>query len=395
MECALPKILRDINPLLLFFQTIKITKFMTRLKIVLSTFTLLVSLPIFGQIEKGNYNLGGNVELNGSFFKTYWNQFIGFNASISPSVNKFVSNKLMLGFRPIVSASVSSGNYGYSSNINRESIVQLGVEGAGRYYFNEKSKVKLFAFATASFNRTFQAIKVPSFQNASGQTNYINAKMGIGADFIINKEVAIEGKLSYFHREVPRSYIYFDPTKYYSKGTDNLELIFNFNHFIPPFSINKSEDNTEYIKKGRRTLGGHIRFWAEKEAAVKIVYLNSEITPQFSQFITDRWMLSSAVQIVDLLANLRETGVSFNVTGRYYKPITHRFFLYPQMAIATSYSRHLSFTGIGLNLGAGGSYFLSKNVALDASFVKVNIGLMGYLDTSLGAGQIGLLYFIR
>jgi hypothetical protein len=370
---------------------------MSQFKAFLSTFLLFITLSAFGQIEKGNYNFGGDVELNGSFLKTYWNHFTDFNASLSPSINKFVTNKLMLGFRPILATSFSAGTTFYSSDINRESLVQLGIEGAGRYYFNENSKLKLFGFATASFNRTFQAIKIPSFQNGSGQTNYINFKSGIGADFIINKDVAIEGKLSYFHREVPQSYIYFDPTKYYSKGSDNLELIFNLNHFIPPFSSHKSEDNTEYIKKGRRTLGGHIRFWAEKEAAIKIKYLNSEITPQFSQFITDRWMLSGDLQIVNLLANLGEIGVSFAVIGRYYKPITHRFFVYPQMAIATGFTPRFSIreAGIGLNIGLGGSYFLSKNVALDATFVKVNVGLMGYLDTSLGAGQVGLLYFIR
>jgi hypothetical protein len=371
---------------------------MSQFRAFLSTFLLFITLSAFGQIEKGNYNFGGDVELNGRFSKTSYTQITGFNASFSPSINKFLTNKLMVGFRPILSTYINSGHSGYRPDNESESVTQLGIEASGRYYFNENRRINYFAFSTASFNRAFQTFKSPNFNiDASSQSNFYNLKSGFGADVIINEDVAIEGKFSYFHLEQPLEIRTLNPNIYSPNKSDNLELIVNLNHFIKPFSLKQAEENTEYIKKGRQILSGHVRLWAEKEDAIKIAYLNFQISPQFGQFITDRWLLSGALNVGNVLTDFTHSGADISIMGRYYKPISNRFFVYPQMAFLTSFAEHFSIAeaGFGLNVGAGGSYFLSENVALDASFLAVNLGLMGYLDTSLGAEKIGLLYFIR
>ena len=63
------------------------------------------------------------------------------------------------------------------------------------------------------------------------------------------------------------------------------------------------------------------------------------------------------------------------VAARYYVPVKKRFYVYPQLSYG--YRQGNSYVNGNINhlmsVGLGGNYFLSKNIALEATFLQANL----------------------
>jgi hypothetical protein len=210
----------------------------------------------------------------------------------------------------------------------------------------------------------------------------------------MNTDVALEANLSFFHEEVPLSIdpFYTPDNHLFSNpdGSENLMLHIKLNNFIN-FSAQKEDKGTpQYIGKGRQILGGDMWFWKRKEYSWKTNY---RFSPQFSQFITNKLMLKGDFSFFRD-ENIDPSQVfTAGLSARYYLPFRNRLFFYPSLSLSTT--NNSDYSNLGMSIGFGSSYFLSENIALDATLFQLRAGNGGPLSNLIGVGNIGLLYFIR
>ena len=117
----------------------------------------LLALPLFAQIQTGNYTLGGDINATGAFQKDKYLDFNGFNTSLSPSMSKCLTDKWLVGVRPILSTFSNNNTYTpFSSDMPyayKNSLTRLGLEVSSRYYFTKNSNLKPFAFLKVAYDR--------------------------------------------------------------------------------------------------------------------------------------------------------------------------------------------------------------------------------------------------
>lgn len=393
---------------------------MNQLKVFLTSFSILIYSFSFAQIAKGNYNLGGEIDASSTLLKGKYRSIIDLKLELNPSINKFITDKWLLGIRPIVSANHQNGNFSdfqipnskYPLKGNSSS---FGLEISNRYYLQTKNKFKTFIFLNASFDR-----KTSDYLGTWGNyyppsNNYLNYHTGIGANLFFNSEIALEGTFSYAHRETNS---FSDPfTTASSLGTQNFTFDFKINHFINLGAQKDKNEAINYIKKGRLTLGGHV--WIgniHREAQSPST--TSGISPQYSQFITNQIMIMGDFTWLSDIKHTDQSIKKLTIGARYYLPMKKRFFIYPEIKFTHSTgennyvnlqypyrgNNYLSTTHYyknNMNLGLGGSYFLSENVAFDVSFWKNSLYFeqkpikLNYFISKIGINHVGLIYFIR
>lgn len=77
---------------------------------------MLLALPVFAQLQKGNYSFGGDAHLMGALEKSEYANTNALNVSLSPSVSKFLTDKWQMGVRPILSYNAQTYNAELSSD---------------------------------------------------------------------------------------------------------------------------------------------------------------------------------------------------------------------------------------------------------------------------------------
>jgi opacity protein-like surface antigen len=378
---------------------------MTPFKTLFIALFAFISVPIFAQIAKGNYNFSGAADLSANFGKREFYKSFWVNAAFSPSVSKFIKNKWLIGLQPNLSALRGRGKS--SKSTATSSFSQgggLGLRAISRYYFGNIKNTHFFGFAGLDIAQGYSNFKNSVF-DSKFSSNQFGYSIGFGANIFLNSEVALEPTVSYSDYQAG-----YNQT---NNGIPSGEK-FNYTLFSIGVQLNNSlnfsgkadaKEPAQYIGKNRRTLGG--------EAAVKH-HSNRptqfSFSPQFSQFITSRIMLTGAmgISIHSNLSSIFNLGfrplifLSSNVGVRYYLPLGKRFFMYPELSAglrSAGYPRDFLSNTFDTSLSIGSSYFLSENVALDMSFVQARFNFHNppNRNTSglLGIGNIGLLYFIR
>jgi hypothetical protein len=390
---------------------------MIQFKTLLIVFFAFISVPIFAQIAKGNYNFNGTADLSANL-TTYPQQpilprILVANASINPSVSKFITNKWLVGLQPNLSIGTTQrGTSTIAVYSAQNSTLGLGV--ISRYYFGNIRNTHFFGFAGLDIAQGHFEPK-NFVRDSKSKLNQFSYSVGFGANIFLNSEVALEPTISYSS--------YQNTYKQTGNGTSSVVIInyisfstgVQLNNFLKFSTKTDTKEPARYIGKNRRILGGrtYLDFNGNYGADIKFNF-----APQFSQFITPRIMLKGALDfsVISQVSQFQffQTWLRFDmlfntgVAARYYVPFGKRFFIYPELNSSYSLGRSSRYFGTNNNtptkiltagLSIGGSYFLSENIALDMSFVQARFSFDGppNRNTSglLGIGNIGLLYFIR
>lgn len=368
----------------------------------------LFALPLFAQIQTGNYTIGGDINATGAFQKDKYLDFNEFNASLSPSMSKCLTDKWLVGVRPILSTFSNSNTFSPISEdmpyIYKNSLTRLGLEVSSRYYFTKNSNLKPFAFLKVAYDRGSSYGYYKPYNGDIGEgstsTTFLNYQLGLGANYFLKQDVALEGSLSYGHTEVPDAYELLSIARVVD--SKNVTLDFRMTNFINLSSKESDEEAPQYIAKGRRTIGGNIQVGLNNtlynESPVSL-----QINPKFSQLITDRLMLMGDFNWI-IEGSKDISAAVATVAARYYVPVKKRFYVYPQLSYG--YRQGNSYVNGNINhlmsVGLGGNYFLSKNIALEATFLQANLHLRSQAASEpitsggqFGLGNVSLLYFIR
>lgn len=148
---------------------------------------LLATCTLSAQIQKGSVLIGGSVGINSAHMEEADN----FSLTLLPKAAFFVADKFAVG------GSVSLAFSSYEILGERSSSVSFGLEPLARYYFNGAGRVRAFGQATTGF-------QVVKFEDSDAESGF-SFGMGIGADFFLNDNVAIEGILGYDYFRYPDS----------------------------------------------------------------------------------------------------------------------------------------------------------------------------------------------
>jgi hypothetical protein len=151
---------------------------MAHIGILFVVFSISLGAGVHAQTEKGDWLIGGILDLNTSSENT--------NFEFSPNAGYFVINNLAIGANMQISYD-KLGNLEVSS---------FGIGPFARYYFTD-AKIKPFFLGDMNFLN--QKISTSAGSNTETAFNYF---LGGGAAVFINENVAIEGILGYDHTKV-------------------------------------------------------------------------------------------------------------------------------------------------------------------------------------------------
>jgi hypothetical protein len=375
---------------------------MTQFKTLLVFIFAVIANTIFAQIEKGNYSLGGGFGLSIGSSKSNNYQSNYKSAYFSPSINKFITNKWLIGFTPYLSNYSLEGTY--SGIFNQKSISKSRNGGYGlglssRYFLGNIKKTHFFVDASLYFGKRFSDYSYSS--NSPTDTSYLdkstvfNYNLGIGANIFLNSEIALEPIFNY-----TKSF-YSQENNANQVNLANYYFAVRLNSYINLSQKKVEKENNSYLTKGRKIVGGNVYFSSYDKANTYFIGMNA----QFGYFITNNIFFKTQVQWERGSANnqLRNQYLTTAVSGRYYFPINKRFSVYPEFRTSYSLSGNKisdAYDTAEVNIGIGGSYFISRYVALDANFLAYNLTSfqrfkIANTRTSLGIYSVGLLYFIR
>ncbi len=159
-------------------------------------FFLTLTFSSIGQIQKGNKMIGGTISLSSQEYKSPFSdsKYLGYN--LNPNVGFFISNTIAIGGS--LSIGGSSVEVNQNSGTSDYTDSSIGIQPFGRYYFIEN----LFAEMRFGIDRRKSKSK---FTQSDGVVldfdpqHYtdITFKGGIGYDYFIAENVALEGLLSY------------------------------------------------------------------------------------------------------------------------------------------------------------------------------------------------------
>lgn len=374
---------------------------MTQLKTLLFSLCLsCMSMTTFAQIQKGNYNFSGDVGLSLNSLSSNSFNFKEARLSLSPSIGKFLTDDWLVSVQPILStqnqtyksSDLIGNSYGYTSGQT-----DLGAGIGTRYYVSLSDKTRFFGAVNASLARRWANF---SFDNQTFPSNNnrvagsaVTYGGGVGLNVGMRQGVFFEASLSYNAEEST-----------FSGGTrksDFYSLSVGLNHFIVNPKKADIEDDYAFIKKGRQMFGGGLT--VNKVADTYLTIVN----PKFSQFVTDNILVSGEAFINNISGSgIDNQLITLTVASRYYFPVKKRLFIYPELAYTRRYenvSSRLSsnYHKNEVSLGIGGNYFLSKNVAIEATLLQARFNpfpentQQKSFTGLIGLGNVGIVYFIR
>ena len=184
-----------------------------------------------------------------------------------------------------------------------------------RYYLNDPQQFRPFVFLNTSLNARVYEQHAPIMFLNFENTNTVRAIFGVGADFFLHPNVAIEAGLGYKVLETGELNN-FNPHWH--------DLAFDLG--IQTFLSQKRPENFDlkefYLKEGNYVLSGtgHLRTNFDSLKTTNIFF-----QPQLSRFITDRFALGGGINFSYNKNELhRSAGIGFDGTSRFYLPLNEK-----------------------------------------------------------------------
>lgn len=333
-----------------------------------SILTLLLSLfsfILFAQIAQKTWLLNGNASVTTSLDKGSDNS----NFNVAPTVGYFITNRFLIG---------TDFYYNYAKLGSNASNNSFNFAPFIRYYLSP-SDLRLVWFANAGYTAGVTTFDFGQFEDKS---NFDVLYGGIGLDYFLNANTAIEGNLQ------------FQQNLNDTRDASSLSYKAGLQFFIP-VTLAENSDNIA-IAKGARLIGLTASGgWFDIGGADD---LSLSVNPSLGFFITDRWVVGSGL----FLGFARENAIFepqpftryyIGNTSAYFQPFAAVGFS-PRFQFADKTSES-SFFNFNITGGIGLDYFFTSTVALE--------GVLGYNGRQIEDKenkqqflnfQIGLQFFL-
>jgi single-stranded DNA-binding protein len=381
----------------------------------LSAFCLFLACfhaPTFAQIQKGSYSFGGDLGLSTTMQSSKGFKYTDVNLRFNPSVSQFVTNNWLVGVQPILSfqnqkQTGPTGQIGQFSNYEFSGPT-VGLALTSRYYEPITQKLTAFAAINAGYSRTFyhQVIKnflVSGDSDVKGNIDDLTYGLGLGLSRALNNNVFLETSLSY--QRIDASSTSSLTTNQAQINSDKWTFSLGLNNFVVGFNA-KEKETPQYVKKGRQIIGGNLQInrYSTQDNDPRGVQTSVYFNPKFGQFVGDNLLITGALNYSRFTDNLSSTRQTLNATvsAQYFIPVNKRFFVHPQLSYTNSIIGGNNDYKNAIDLGIGGTYFLSKNVALTSTFLQTRLYALPANATAqqtrnltFGLGNVGLTYFLR
>jgi len=200
---------------------------------LLSLLTLLISLTINAQTEKGKFRIGA---FSNGFFTSTSNKFGGetFNKtktySLSPSGGYFVADNFSVGLDIELSRSTTKTRSGSQEDIS----AQIIVSPSFRYYFT-KNKLRPYFNASIGIGTDWRETKNENNFNRFGINNsekqefsIFTYRLGTGLALFLNNKISIDLGLTFVKLEFEDQL----SSDFGESEADSIEVIIGFNIFL-------------------------------------------------------------------------------------------------------------------------------------------------------------------
>ena len=308
---------------------------------------------VFGQIGKGVCTFKPDFSTSS---RTYILQYR--ETSFTPSFGAFLSSRLLLEGQ----FSVSSSKFPISYSENSF----LGHIKAQYYYLDAKRWKPYFSVGLGLGQNSLNIISNigGGNQNFSGTYNVSNSQIATGTHYFLNKNVAIDGNLSYGVVVSNEKNV----TKQNKIRTVSVGLTIDLKPFLDIASIKESRETTDFLHEGKMMLSGSISASTFKNSKATQNYKTVDVDANVDYFLGKRLAVGANVFYSSFLGirNYR-AGLS----ASYFFHLKKRFYFTPSIKSNIYFNDGAStFTRLRFvhtpNLSL--YYFLNQNIAL-------NIGL--------------------
>jgi hypothetical protein len=330
--------------------------------LILSLLSFYSANILSAQIQKGLTSIDGALEANYSSYRifpierkpAYENTYLSF----TPSIHHFVSNHISVG-----------GKIGYTKdehffNTNGYMGGQFFViQPSVKYFFNPKSKWNLYAGLQLSYENKVEEYVYTAIKN---NIEIYGANLNLGFNRFLNKQIALDGKISFGVYKGLYSYFYSALSEIRLKNYMNLK--------------DQEELENGNIAKNRILIDGNILLFDSEK-----IDLTAQL--HYGHFIAKRLAVGGKVYIIKS-GRYNDIGFAVLPYVQYYHPITKKLFAQAKV-----------FGGVGDGFYYGGSlginYFLTPYVMVEANLLEGSkiVDYWRYL-TTVGP-NVGLKYFLR
>jgi hypothetical protein len=331
---------------------------------------------MYAQLAKGSKTIFGEANIgysNTALTQYFNNSFYNTNIGISPGYGSFLSDWVYLSAQVIVNSNTVASSVSFDKFTKKSFGGQLGL----RFYAFNTPEFNLFAELSANILTT------SSTYDAS--TDIFTPSISVGSNFLLNSTNALDFKLSYSRISDLKSNSY----NGYRAG------LFSLNVGLTNFISKEIEDGMEDLTKGgRNTINGTFSYGLVSYYGLTNSYLI--FNPDYGHFIFNNFMVGAKMNLG--WEESRNARISIQPYVRYYVPISSKFFVYPNASL--NYTNNDKFSQYyvssyqtNYSLGMGVSYFLKRNIAIEADVFKYEFNTNS--KVFFAGLNIGLKYFIR
>jgi Outer membrane protein beta-barrel domain len=336
---------------------------LNKIKFLVSSL-MLISIFSQAQIGLNTSTLSGNAALGYQITSANNYKSTATTALFTPSYGKFIGKKTLLTLQPDLSY-IGYKIESYQDRRNAE-IGNVGLNANIRHYINPDAKFKMYG-----------EVQFGATKNLWGQLEFTTGQLGgaIGANYFLNKTIAVDAKVGYFREQTLAGAEYFTDKFYIGVG------LANFMH-----ADSEVGEGSGLIEKGRKSIDGNIG------VNINDFGTSYQLKAKYSQFIANGLMVGGSIEAANspFPQRFKFDGFKMDAMVRYYVPLTKKLFIYPEAKVTYN---NLSTNKFYYELGVGMSYFLKKNVALDINLLNLGAA-QGQTNTFLGA-NVGLKYFLK
>jgi opacity protein-like surface antigen len=326
-------------------------------------------------ISKGQWILGGKLSLS----KT--DDIDNYPFSVSAMGGYFLGKKIAVGLQ----TGYSRTNYFYTDGSKPGSHSTLSVAPFVRYYINT-NRIAPFAEVMAGTNWLTDKSNFSGTESTHKSSSSFYA-VGMGLNYFISRDVALEGILRYNDNEgESKAYLDFD-----------LGLQF----FLSRNTKSEADEEGNYFSKGQWLIGGTGNL---SLGALDDVDLDQfSISPMAGYLVGNKLAVGLSTAYVHINGFTKMDNFFAGPFVRYY--LTQKKLApYAEVAYGVSWTRYeytdpmtneetlYKDSSSSYRIGAGLNYFISKNVALDAN---LRYSRNTDFDTGSTSLNVGLQFFIR
>ncbi len=354
---------------------------------LIATLLQLTAYALTAQIEEGAASIGGNIDVGYKMLNSPTNrksESIQENARIKAGV--FLSDRFMLEGNLGLNATQSL-SYNFKN-------AELSGGLAGRYYFSKDKNLKWFAGAGAMINTGGSFFDTD--RNPISSSNKINGFVFVGNDYFLTKNIALETVLSYGSTD---------------NNSQQLGINISLRNFVGKKSTEDAPENAQnFIAKGRVMADASLSFNHIFNSNAKGAGVSASVS--YAQFLTKGLLIGGSASLKNVsngfsdrrfqgVAGFESNTLNAEIMGRYYVPLTKRLFVYPEAKMGYYQSNakiepNTTYSSKGFygSMGIGASYFLNRNMALDANVVRFSKSDDNTTSTSAGI-NLGIRYFFK